>query len=143
MIIRKEFSFSAAHRLANPLWTDEKNKDVYGKCFSIHGHTYHFRVSFEGTIAESGMVINFHLISELIKKQVIDRFDHQYLNDLPEFNTLPPTAEYIGLYIWGLVQETCEKLPCDLIEVLLHETATSSVIITSEIFEEYKGRLAL
>ncbi|MEA5401288.1 6-carboxytetrahydropterin synthase [Arcicella sp. DC2W] len=101
-VFRKEH-FNAAHRLNNPNWSDEKNERVYGKCnnFNYHGHNYELIVQVTGEIdAETGYVIDMKVLSELIKVEILDRFDHKNLNlDTEEFKDLNPSAENIAIVI--------------------------------------------
>lgn len=101
-VFRKEH-FNAAHRLNNPNWSDEKNERVYGKCnnFNYHGHNYELIVQVTGEIdVETGYVIDMKVLSELIKIEVLDRFDHKNLNlDTEEFKDLNPSAENIAIVI--------------------------------------------
>jgi 6-pyruvoyltetrahydropterin/6-carboxytetrahydropterin synthase len=106
-VFRKEH-FNAAHRLHNPAWSAEKNKEVFGKCNhpNFHGHNYDLIVKVTGEIdPETGYVMDMKVLSDIIKEQVLDRFDHQNLNlDVPEFRSLNPTAENIAVVIWQLLR---------------------------------------
>ena len=102
-VFRKEH-FNAAHRLNNPNWTDEKNERVYGKCnnFNYHGHNYDLIVQVTGEIdPETGYVMDMKILSDLIKVEVLDKFDHKNLNlDTEEFRDLNPSAENIAIVIY-------------------------------------------
>jgi len=106
-ICRKEH-FNAAHRLHNPLWSDEKNKEVFGLCNNknYHGHNYELIVKVTGSIEPgSGFVIDIKTLSDLIKTAILDRFDHKNLNlDVVEFEHLNPTAENIAVVIYNLLR---------------------------------------
>ena len=81
-VFRKEH-FNAAHRLNNPSWSDSKNKEVFGKCNlpNYHGHNYILIVKVTGEIDENtGYLIDMKILSDIIKEQVLDRFDHKNLN---------------------------------------------------------------
>ena len=100
--------FNAAHRLYNPAWTDDKNDAVFGKCNnpSFHGHNYELIVKVTGVPdAATGYVIDLKQLSDLIKKEVLERFDHKNLNlDTEEFKQLNPTAENIAIVIYNLLR---------------------------------------
>ena len=104
-IFRKEH-FNAAHRLHNPAWDAQKNKEVFGLCNNpnFHGHNYELIVCVKGPIdPETGYVVDTKALSDLIKKEVTDKLDHKNLNlDVPEFGQLNPTAENIArvIYQW-------------------------------------------
>ena len=106
-ICRKEH-FNAAHRLHNPIWSDEKNKEVFGLCNNknYHGHNYELIVKVIGIIEPStGFVMDIKTLSDLIKERVLDRFDHKNLNlDVAEFEHLNPTAENIAVVIYQLLR---------------------------------------
>ncbi|HXL58292.1 MAG TPA: 6-carboxytetrahydropterin synthase [Chitinophagaceae bacterium] len=106
-VFRKEH-FNAAHRLYNETWDDAKNEKIFGKCAwpNYHGHNYEMEVRVTGEIDnESGYVIDLKLLSELIDKEVLQRFDHKNLNlDTKEFKKLNPTAENIVIVIYNLLR---------------------------------------
>jgi 6-pyruvoyltetrahydropterin/6-carboxytetrahydropterin synthase len=103
-VFRKEH-FNAAHRLNNPNWSDEKNERVYGKCnnYNYHGHNYDLIVQVTGEIdPETGYVMDMKILSDLIKVEVLDKFDHKNLNlDTEEFKDLNPSAENIAIIIYN------------------------------------------
>lgn len=96
--------FNAAHRLHNHNWSEEKNKTVFGKCNNpnFHGHNYDLIVKVTGFVnEETGYVIDMKELKKLIKKEVLERFDHKNLNlDTKEFKYLNPTAENIARIIY-------------------------------------------
>jgi len=106
-VCRRE-TFNAAHRLYRPDWSDDKNKEVFGKCSNpnFHGHNYVLETWVEGDIdAETGYVIDLKVLKALVKENVSERFDHRNLNlDCEEFKNLIPTAENILLVIYNLLR---------------------------------------
>lgn len=108
----REAHFNAAHRLYNPDWTYEKNLEVFGICTSpnFHGHNYELHVRVVGEVDPvTGMVINLKTLSEIIKENIEDRFDHKNLNlDTEEFKNLNPTAENICYVIWKILDDILE-----------------------------------
>lgn len=127
-IIRKEH-FNAAHRLHNPQWSDEKNKEVFGKCNNpnYHGHNYNLEVKITGfTDVETGYVMDAKLLKDLIREEITDRYDHKNLNlDVPEFMELNPTAENIAMTIYNRLSE---RLAPELeLKITLHETERNVV----------------
>lgn len=107
-VLRKEH-FNAAHRLHNPKWSDEQNKLIFGVCNNpnYHGHNYELIVRVVGEVnPETGYVLDLKWLSDLIKKQVVERFDHKNLNlDTEEFKNLNPTAENIAIVIYDLISQ--------------------------------------
>ena len=106
-VYRKEH-FNAAHRLHNPAWSAEKNKQLFGLCNNenFHGHNYELLVKVTGEIdADTGYVIDLKKLSDLIKELIISRFDHRNLNlDTIEFKHLNPSAENIAVVIYELLK---------------------------------------
>jgi len=102
-VCRKEH-FNAAHRLHNAAWSDTQNTAVFGKCNNpnYHGHNYELIVKLTGPVdPETGYVYDLKKLSDLIRQEVTDKFDHRNLNlDTEEFKHLNPTAENIAMVIW-------------------------------------------
>ncbi len=122
-VYRKEH-FNAAHRLHNPEWTEEENSRVFGKCNNpnYHGHNYDLIVGLIGEVdAKTGYVFDLKILSDIIKAQVLDKFDHQNLNlDTVEFQDLNPSAENIAMVIYDLLRE---HIPAELeLKIKLYET---------------------
>ena len=106
-IYRKEH-FNAAHRLFNPAWSDEQNDKVFGKCAypNYHGHNYELIVKITGVPdPNTGYVVDTKVISDLVRREIVERFDHRNLNeDVAEFKDLNPTAENIAIVIYDLLR---------------------------------------
>ena len=131
--LSQKFEFSASHRLHNPAWSPEQNQRVFGKCNNpnYHGHNYNLTVRLTGAVDhETGYVYDLKRLSDLIKHEVLDRYDHRNLNlDTEEFRALNPTAENIAVVIW---QRLRPHLGADLaLSVTLYETDRN--------FVEYHG----
>lgn len=131
--ISRKAHFNAAHRLHRADWSMEKNDSIFGKCNNpnFHGHNYDMTVSVTGEIdPETGYVMDIKILSDLIKEEVENRFDHKNLNlDVPEFKDLNPTAENIVVVIWDKLRAKIR--PDHDIEVILYETPRN--------FVSYKG----
>ena len=111
LTVTKSFSFDSAHQLP---WHP-------GKCRNLHGHTYRLDVSIAGPLNESGIVVDFDDISSVVKRSIIERFDHQLLNDhFPN-----PTAEIVALEFSKLLE--AEGL--EVQRLTLWETPTSSATV--------------
>lgn len=111
-VYRKEH-FNAAHRLHNPDWSDEKNSMIFGKCNNpnYHGHNYELIVKLTGEIDPgTGYVYDLGVLSNLIKKEILDVFDHKNLNlDVSYFKNLNPTAENIVVVIYDILRPNIEE----------------------------------
>lgn len=127
-VFRKEH-FNAAHRLHNHDWSDEKNKQIFGKCNNefYHGHNYDLVVKLSGEPApDTGYVYDMKILSDLIQEKITARFDHKNLNlDVPEFKKLNPTAENIARVIYDILRPEIE-VKFDL-KITLYETERNFV----------------
>ncbi|MEK7173196.1 MAG: 6-carboxytetrahydropterin synthase QueD [Patescibacteria group bacterium] len=113
MILTKNFSFDSAHRLEN----------YKGKCKNLHGHTYLLEVSVIGKINnKTGMIIDFSILKKVVNDLIIEKLDHQYLNDIID----NPTAENMIQWIWNILYKTLEEQGAKLFMLKLWETPTSS-----------------
>lgn len=127
-VYRKEH-FNAAHRLHNPQLSDAENAAVFGKCNypNYHGHNYELIVKITGEVEEkTGYVIDLKLLGDLVKKEVIEKFDHKNLNlDTAEFKDLNPTAENIAMVIYNLLVPKLDKRY--ELKIILYETERNFV----------------
>ncbi len=122
-VCRKEH-FNAAHRLHNPTWTAEENERYFGKCnnANFHGHNYDLIVKVTGEVDPvSGYVVDMKYLSDLIKEEVLDPFDHKNLNlDTEEFKNLNPSAENISVVIYEKLKNRLN--PDFRLKIVLYET---------------------
>lgn len=122
-VFRKEH-FNSAHQLLNNNWSEQKNEDVFGKCYNpnYHGHNYDLIVRLTGEIdPETGYVMDMKILSKLIRQHIISRFDHKNLNeDTEEFRELNPTAENIVVVIYNILRPLIDNT-LDL-KITLYET---------------------
>lgn len=82
-------TFAAAHSL----------RGYQGKCENLHGHNYKVRLMVEGPqLDEIGLLQDFTLLKQVLRA-VVGRLDHQYLNELPPFDKLNPSAENLARFI--------------------------------------------
>ncbi len=127
-VFRKEH-FNAAHRLFNPAWDNEKNDEVFGKCNNpnFHGHNYDLIVKLVGEPdPETGFLMDLKILSDIIKENVLNRFDHKNLNlDITYFKNLNPTAENICIVIYDILREKIDRR-LD-VQVRLYETERNFV----------------
>jgi 6-pyruvoyltetrahydropterin/6-carboxytetrahydropterin synthase len=127
-VFRREH-FNAAHRLNNPNWTAEKNERVFGKCNNpnYHGHNYDLTVQVTGEIdPETGYVMDTKVLSNFIKSEVTDRFDHKNLNlDTDEFADINPSAENIAIVIYNRLRAVLD--PALDLKIRLYETERNFV----------------
>ena len=125
----RRYAFSAAHVLARPDWSDERNRAVYGKCANPggHGHNYVLEVTVRGEIdPASGRVVPAERLDALVQRRVLELLDHRFLNrEIAEFKNEVPTAENIARFAWRALKG--ELSPAVLDRVRLVETQNNSV----------------
>jgi 6-pyruvoyltetrahydropterin/6-carboxytetrahydropterin synthase len=114
-----EETFAAGHALRN----------YRGKCENVHGHNYRCQVTVEGAELDSiGLLVDFVELKTTVHA-VLDRLDHQWLNDFPPFNVLNPSAENMARYIYEQVVEGLKPHEgVRVAAVKLWETDTASAV---------------
>jgi len=106
LTVTQQFEFSAAHRLHCETYSEDKNREIFGKCNNPHGHGHNYVVdiSLQRNVEEDGadgQVIPLHELEATVKREVIDRLDHKHLNlDIDYFRQVNPTVENIAVAIW-------------------------------------------
>jgi 6-pyruvoyltetrahydropterin/6-carboxytetrahydropterin synthase len=123
-ITRRE-SFNAAHRLYNPKWSAEENYKVFGPCSRLHGHNWTLYVTVAGEVNEdTGFVMDLKKLKDLVRRVVIDKVDHTYLNEDVDFlHGKLPSTEIFANEIWKQLEPILlRKYGVQLFEVKLHET---------------------
>src|SRR5258706_6392462 len=97
--VTRRYKFAASHRLHSGRFSEEENRELYGKCNNPygHGHDYVLDVSVTGPVdTASGQVVNIEALDRLVGQQILPDFGHQYLNaDVAEFCDVSPTSENI------------------------------------------------
>jgi 6-pyruvoyltetrahydropterin/6-carboxytetrahydropterin synthase len=105
--LTRRYMFSASHRLHSDEMSAEENRATYGKCNNPygHGHNYTIGVTVSGPVDEkTGMVCNLADLDGFVGREIIERYDHQNLNLLPEFETNVPTTENLCVAIYEIVK---------------------------------------
>jgi 6-pyruvoyltetrahydropterin/6-carboxytetrahydropterin synthase len=104
----RRYMISASHRLHTDALTPQQNSAAYGKCNNPHGHghNYTIEVLVAGEVApETGMVINLTELDDVVRTQVIDRFDHTNLNLNSLFTSRVPTTENLCRATFRLLRD--------------------------------------
>ncbi|MGA8150949.1 MAG: 6-carboxytetrahydropterin synthase [Terriglobales bacterium] len=105
--LTRRYMFSASHRLHSEAMTAEENQATYGKCNNPygHGHNYVLEVTVSGPVDErTGMVCNLVDLDGFVLREILERFDQQNLNTLPDFATSVPTTENLCIVIYDILQ---------------------------------------
>jgi 6-pyruvoyltetrahydropterin/6-carboxytetrahydropterin synthase len=114
-------SFSSAHSLIN----------YPGVCCNLHGHNYIVEVKVSGKkLNKIGIFYDFKELKDAVE-EIINRFDHKYLNEIPPFDRINPTSENLSKYIY---KELKKKLPkyVKIERVSISESESSKVSYTGK-----------
>jgi len=133
--LARRYRFSASHRLHNPQFGEEENRRLYGKCNNPygHGHNYVVEVAVSGTLdPATGMIANLEDLDAFVDREVIEPFDHKYLNEeVAVFRDTVPTTENLCIEIFNRLRRFSAAR---LERVLVEETGKNSF--------EYSGETA-
>ena len=125
--LTRRYMFSASHRLHSDTMSAEQNAAIYGKCNNPygHGHNYALEVTVSGPVdSETGMVCNLVDLDGFVHAEIVQRFDVENLNMLPEFSENVPTTENLAIAIHDIVQRGFKL--AHLEKVRLEETMMNS-----------------
>jgi 6-pyruvoyltetrahydropterin/6-carboxytetrahydropterin synthase len=113
-----EAGFSSGHYLRN----------YRGKCENPHGHNYRVFVTLIGKeLDEAGLLLDFKLLKQVMRP-VVDRLDHQMINDLEPFTTINPSAENLARYFYQETAKQLDEMTAGRVQIkdcTLYETDTS------------------
>lgn len=94
--LRVEVDFPAGHHL----------KGYAGDCARPHGHNWRVEAFMHSAELDSvGMAIDFRIFKESLRK-IIAPWDHQDLNELSDFSTLNPTAEWLSKIVFEKLSQS-------------------------------------
>jgi len=131
--LTRRYRFAASHRLHSAQLGDEENQRVYGKCNNSygHGHNYVVEVAVSGPVDPgTGMIANLADLDAFVDRQVIEPFDHTYLNEeISAFRERVPTTENICIEIFNRLREFPRA---KLERVRVEETSLNSFEYTGE-----------
>ena len=92
-----ERGFASGHFLRN----------YKGKCENPHGHNYKVRITLRGeTLDRAGLLLDFKDLKQVMRP-LIERIDHQMLNDIAPFTEINPSAENLARFFY---EETNKQL---------------------------------
>ena len=127
--------FNAAHRLFREDWSDEKNREIFGKCSNPnwHGHNYNLFVTVKGDInPDLGYLVDLKSLSDLVRRQIIEHVDHKNLNLEVDFmKGKVASTENMAIAIWDELESLVKDLGVDLHCIRIEETENN--------FFEYYG----
>lgn len=125
--LTRRYRFAASHRMYSPAFSEQENRNIYGKCSNPygHGHNYVLDVTIGGAVdPATGMIANLGDLDPFVQKQVLDEFEYRNLNEeVAEFKTLVPTTENITRVIF----ERLRAFPAArVVRVRIEETSNNS-----------------
>lgn len=102
--LTRVYHFSAGHRLDNPMVDRDTNGRLYGACARPHGHNYYLEVTVAGVPdPTTGMVVDITQLDDLVRQTVLDRVDHQTLEDVRELAGVITTGESLARAFWRML----------------------------------------
>jgi 6-pyruvoyltetrahydropterin/6-carboxytetrahydropterin synthase len=122
--LTKSVTFDAAHLL----------RGYVGKCANLHGHTYRLEVAVAGEkVDQVGMLFDFLDLKKLIQG-VVDQLDHHFINDIPPYNEINPTAENMAYQIYQTLRQQLagQNQNLKLKYVQVWETPTASATYSED-----------
>src|SRR5438094_404668 len=125
--LTRKAEFSASHYYHNPDFTPEENQRIFGKCNNPngHGHNYALEITVSGPVDETtGMVCNLTDLDGFVGREILERFDQQNLNVLPEFARDVPTTENLCTAIYDILRRGFTQ--AHLEKVRMEETMMNS-----------------
>ncbi len=131
--LTRRYMFSASHRLHSDEMSEAENSAVYGKCNNPygHGHNYLLEVTVSGPVDDdTGMVCNLVDLDGIVRAEILERFDHQNLNTLPEFGKHIPTTENLCIAIYNILKQGFTQ--AHLEKVRIEETMMNSFEYSGE-----------
>ena len=133
LTVTRTIHFCSAHRLYNDSWSEEKNRDVFGKCSNKggHGHNYTLKISVTGPLnKESGMVVNVTALRDVLQREIFDKLDHRDLDREVDFlKGLVSTMENLVVKIAENLEVPLKELGVKLVKLELNESDKNSVTL--------------
>jgi 6-pyruvoyltetrahydropterin/6-carboxytetrahydropterin synthase len=128
LVIHRKEHFNAAHKLYNPNWSEEKNKEVFGPCANEnwHGHNFELITSVKGEVnSDTGFVIDLKKLSDLINEEIIEKVDHKNINlDVPFMAGKMGSCENLIVEFWKILEPKINAINshASLYRLRLYET---------------------
>ncbi|MGV6859593.1 MAG: 6-carboxytetrahydropterin synthase QueD [bacterium] len=109
--------FASAHTL----------RDYPGACSRMHGHNWKIEAEVVATrLNDTGMGIDFKEI-KTAARELAGRLDHRYLNEIPPFDTVNPTAENIAAWFYREMEKSINAPGINVSAITLWETDRACV----------------
>jgi 6-pyruvoyltetrahydropterin/6-carboxytetrahydropterin synthase len=123
--------FSAAHRMFRQEWSDEKNREIFGKCSNPnwHGHNYILWVTVRGEPSDDhGFVMNINTLKKIIQEKIIEKLDHRNINlEVGFMKGKITTTENLAIAIWNELKPAIEIEGAALHCIKIEETENNYI----------------
>lgn len=126
--LTRRYHIAASHRLHTPALDEAANRATYGKCNNPHGHGHNYAVEITvgGEVNRvTGMVCDMVELDEYVHQYIVERFDHQNLNLLPEFAECVPTTENLAVAVYEIARGFRDA---EVEQVRIEETSSNSFV---------------
>lgn len=137
--VTRKVHFNAAHKLWNPVWSAERNQEVFGACSNEnwHGHNYVLEVTIVGNIdPDTGYVIDLKHLRDILERKILSKVDHRNLNmDVDFMQGKLTSSEHFAVAIWEQIEADIRTSSRKLYSVKLFETERN--------FVEYRGEQSI
>jgi len=114
-----ERGFSSGHYLRN----------YKGKCENPHGHNYKVRITLRGQkLDHAGLLLDFKDLKQVMRP-VIERIDHQMLNEIEPFTEINPSAENLARFFYDETNKQLDEMTGGRVQVkdcTIYETDTTT-----------------
>ena len=98
MILSLKSSFSSAHFYTQPLWSEKRNIDTFGRCYTPFGHGHNYTLEIDFYIPRD-QLFEKKKFYQILMHELTTKLDHEHLNFvIPEFKKTNPTTENLTLY---------------------------------------------
>lgn len=115
--LTKRFMVSAMHDLRSPTLSDKENKEIFGKCFNLHGHDYYIEVTVKGEIdKDSGLICDRDFFEDVLENEIRRKYSLTFLNDHFRLTT----GENMVREFYDILEKKLK--PLELVRVGLQET---------------------
>jgi 6-pyruvoyltetrahydropterin/6-carboxytetrahydropterin synthase len=136
IFLTRRATFSASHYYWNQSWSEEKNRQIFGRCSNRngHGHNYTLEVTVAGVPDSlTGFVVDLKWLKDVMEREVLSAWDHRHFNlEVPEFASAMPTSENIAIAAWRRLEPAISAA---------HGARLAAIRVyeTPDIFAEYRG----
>jgi len=125
--LTRRYRFSASHRLHSEHFSEDQNREIYGKCNNPHGHGHNYKV--EVTVSgqpdpNTGMICNLADLDGFVEREILPTFELSNLNEIAAFRNVVPTTENLSRELFHLFRDHFQLATVE--KVRIEETLMNS-----------------